>query len=335
MDKGLGSLLNPNAKVTESVIASAMNPRPRAPASSSGGSQDASFCDDESDAPDCVDDADGESSVTSVAQSSVAVPPRRTMPPPRPAAKASSREDVLTEKATLLFKLDRMEKSGERLARRYTLSDDLNELRTEVSRLERDRSLRKSIKFQQSMLISFTTGLEFLNNRFDPFGVQLEGWSESVNDGIDEYSDVFAELHDKYSGKSNMPPELRLVMMLAMSAFMFHLTNSMFKSMPGMAHVMKQNPGLARDVAAATAKSMAADHGQESPMGGIAKMFGGMFGAGQARPVPAATVTVAEEHEDIFSEMSYDSTVQEVRATRDVVNAAPDAKGTLTLDLEL
>ena len=33
-------------------------------------------------------------------------------------------------------------------------------------------------------------GLEFLNNKFDPFSVNLDGWSESVND-IFDYDEIF------------------------------------------------------------------------------------------------------------------------------------------------
>ena len=33
------------------------------------------------------------------------------------------------------------------------------------------------------------TGLEFLNNKFDPFDVKLDGWSESINENIIDYED--------------------------------------------------------------------------------------------------------------------------------------------------
>ena len=106
------------------------------------------------------------------------------------------------------------------------------------------------------MLIA-VTGIEFLNTRFDPFDIKLEGWSESVHEGISDYDDVFEELHEKYQSKSNMPPELKLLFMLAGSGFMFHLTNTMFKSsLRGMDDIMKQNPELMKQFAQATAASM-------------------------------------------------------------------------------
>ena len=47
-----------------------------------------------------------------------------------------------------------------------------------------------------------------------------------------------------------MAPELRLLLTLGGSAFMFHLTNTMFKSsLPGMDDVMRQNPDLMKQFA--------------------------------------------------------------------------------------
>ena len=53
--------------------------------------------------------------------------------------------------------------------------------------------------------------------------------------------------------KASMAPELKLMLMLGGSGFMFHLTNTMFKtSLPGMGEVFKQNPDLMNQFAKAT-----------------------------------------------------------------------------------
>jgi len=97
------------------------------------------------------------------------------------------------------------------------------------------------------MLVACVTGLEFLNKRYNPFEVQLEGWSESVMEGVDDYDTVFEELYVKYRNKVNVAPEVKLIMMLGGSAMMFHLTNSMFKAaIPNMNDVLKQNPDLVK-----------------------------------------------------------------------------------------
>ena len=88
---------------------------------------------------------------------------------------------------------------------------------------------------------------------------KLDGWSEQVNENIEEYNEVFEELHDKYKEKAKIAPELKLLFMMGGSAFMYHITNSMFKnSVPGMEDIMKQNPDLMKQFvnAAATIKWM-------------------------------------------------------------------------------
>jgi hypothetical protein len=54
-----------------------------------------------------------------------------------------------------------------------------------------------------------------------------------------------------------MAPEIRLIFTLAGSAFMFHLSNTMFKSsIPGMDDVLRQNPELMKQFAEAAVGSM-------------------------------------------------------------------------------
>ena len=36
-------------------------------------------------------------------------------------------------------------------------------------------------------------GLEFLNNKFDPFDVKLDGWSEQINENIDDYDEFLMQ----------------------------------------------------------------------------------------------------------------------------------------------
>ena len=62
------------------------------------------------------------------------------------------------------------------------------------------------------------------------------------NDG--DYDQIFERLHDKYSGRVDMPPELELLFSLAGSAAMFHMTSTMFKSIPNLQDIAKQNPDL-------------------------------------------------------------------------------------------
>ena len=182
------------------------------------------------------------------------------------------------EKAELLYQFDRLEKKGVKLPRKFSVESDLDEMKAEYERLVKDREMDNSVNFQRKMLIATVTGIEFLNNKFDPFDIKLDGWSESINDSVGEYDEIFEELHDKYKSKSKMAPEIRLMMGLAGSGFMFHLTNTMFKSnLPGFDTVMKQNPDLMKQFASATANTMA-----QNDKTGMAGMFGNMFNQGAA-----------------------------------------------------
>ena len=86
-----------------------------------------------------------------------------------------------------------------------------------------------------------------MNKKFNPFELELDGWSESVMENVDDYDGVFEELYVKYKNIDASRTEVKLIMMLGGSAMMFHLTNSMFKAaVPNVGDVLKQNPELVR-----------------------------------------------------------------------------------------
>ena len=148
---------------------------------------------------------------------------------------------------------------------------NVDELRSEVKRITYSIDVEQSVRFSRRMLVACVTGLEFLNKRYNPFEVQLEGWSESVMENVDDYDGVFEELYVKYRSKVSVAPEVKLIMMLGGSAMMFHLTNSMFKSvMPNMNDVMKQNPDLVKNMMAAVQNTTRDTSGPavDAPVGG-------------------------------------------------------------------
>ena len=152
------------------------------------------------------------------------------------------------------------------------MDSDLNEMIGEYESIIAEKEKSNSIKFQAKMLMACITGIEFLNNKFDPFDLKLDGWSEQINENIDEYDDIFAELHEKYKSKSKMSPELRLLFQLGGSATMIHMSNTLFKSaMPGMDDIMRQNPELMKQFTSAAVNTM----GQNNP--GFSGFMNNMF----------------------------------------------------------
>jgi hypothetical protein len=196
-------------------------------------------------------------------------------------------KEALREKFKYLRLLEGIEKKGGTLSKKYSMDSSLEEMKGEYETLMSERDKTNSVKFQGKMLMACVSGLEFLNNRFDPFDIKLDGWAESVNENLDDYDDVFGELHEKYGSKAKMAPELKLLFMLGGSAVMLHMTNTMFKSaMPGMDDIMRQNPDLMNQFTQAAASSM----GESNP--GLGNFMSSMMGgdSGPAKGGPTFTV---------------------------------------------
>ena len=169
-----------------------------------------------------------------------------------------SKEELLKEKFTYLRKLEALEKKGVDLSKKYTMESPLAEMQGEYETIMDEKTKQNSVKFQGNMLMAVINGIEFLNNRFDPFDIKLDGWSEQVNENVTDYDEIFGELHEKYKSKASMAPELKLLFQLGGSAMMVHMTNTMFKSaMPGMDDILRQNPDLMRSFQNAAVSSMA------------------------------------------------------------------------------
>ena len=163
----------------------------------------------------------------------------------------------LKEKFEILKKLETLETKGATLSKRYTMDSDLKEMKGEYEFLINEKEKENSVKFQGKILTTMITGLEFLNSKFDPFDIKLDGWSEQVTENVDDYDEIFKELHEKYKSNAKMAPEIKLLFQLASSGIMIHMTNTMFKSsLPGMDDIMRQNPDLMRQFTSAAMNSM-------------------------------------------------------------------------------
>lgn len=190
-----------------------------------------------------------------------------------------SKEEMLKEKFKLLRKLEELEQKGVQLTKRYSMDSSYQEMKGEYDTQMEERERQNSVKFQGKMLLACITGLEFLNNKFDPFDLKLDGWSEQVNENIGEYDEIFGELHEKYKSKAKMSPELKLLFQLGGSAIMLHMTNTMFKSaLPGMDDIMRQNPELMQQFTQAAVSSMSNNMGGGGGGGGGGSGRGSGFG---------------------------------------------------------
>ena len=53
-------------------------------------------------------------------------------------------------------------------------------MRLEYNKLIKEKELDNSVRFSRKMLMAFVTASEYLNNRYDPMSIQLDGWSDQV-----------------------------------------------------------------------------------------------------------------------------------------------------------
>lgn len=213
-----------------------------------------------------------------------------------PAGPRMTSEEERAKKYDYLNKLQRLEQKGFPVAKRFSLDNTLDEMKQEYDRLVDARNLEASIRFQRQALMSVVTGLQWANGRFDPFDLKLDGWSEAVHENVEDFDEIFEELYDKYKERGKMPPEARLLMSLAGSGFMCHVSNTFLKSRMSSVSaedILKSNPDLARQFAAAAANqagpgfgnfmNMAMGGGAQTnnpaaaaaPMGGAAGAFFG------------------------------------------------------------
>ena len=247
-------------------------------------------------------------------------------------AERSRIEKEMQEKKEILYQMDRLEAKGFRLPRKFSMQSDLEEMRAEYHRILREKEVDASVRFQRKMMMALVTGAEFLNGRFDPFGMKLDGWSEQVHENITDYDDIFEELHEKYkSTGKKMAPELRLLMSLSGSAFMFHLTNSMFKQsqLPGVEQVLRSNPELMREFQRAAAQqvnelnsvssnlqrsaSPSSPAAARGPGGGLFSMVGNLFGMANAPPMMPQAPIAPMQRPPQRSEPAIESIIQNVR----------------------
>ena len=204
-----------------------------------------------------------------------------------------SKTEMLKEKIKYLQLLEKLEKKGVELTKKYTMESNLYEMQSEYETLMELKNKQVSIKFQSNMLMSMVNGLEFLNSKFDPFNINIDGWGEQINENLSDYDDIFGELHEKYKNKASVAPELKLVFQLGVSGIMVHMSNSIMKSsIPGTDDILRQNPELMRQFQQAAMSSMSgANPGLSGFVNGVMNQQDTMnpFTHGPAAPIPPQT----------------------------------------------
>lgn len=143
-----------------------------------------------------------------------------------------NKNDMLRqEKSELLFKFNKLNIKGQWSSLRLDMNSSLDEIKNEYERVRNEIQTERSVAFFKRMLLLGVQGIEMMNNKFDPLGVDLDGWSEAMGYSMEnqEYDEVMAELYEKYKGRGQMSPEMRLIFMIISSATMFTISKKITK----------------------------------------------------------------------------------------------------------
>lgn len=145
--------------------------------------------------------------------------------------KENKNENVRKEKSELLYKFSKMNVKGKWSSLNLDMNCSLDEIKNEYTRVKNEIQSERSVSFLKRMLLLGVQGIEMVNNKFDPLGVDLDGWSEAMGYSLEnqDYDEVMAELYEKYKGAGQMSPEMRLIFMIISSATMFTITKKISK----------------------------------------------------------------------------------------------------------
>lgn len=186
-------------------------------------------------------------------------------------AKERRKEEIMQEKIEMLTRISKMSKDGFTTAKKWKLSDDMDEIRFECYRMTRESNSQKAVKKMQHILISVATMIEFANGMVNPFNLKLQGFSQNMMLTVSDYDDSLEELHHKWSGRTSFGPEMTIMMTFVSSAIFQHAGN------------------VASTPAAPTTSAPKAAPGKD--MSSMLGMFSSMMPKPKPKPIPVPVAT--------------------------------------------
>lgn len=160
-------------------------------------------------------------------------------------------EFIRKQKSEFLYKFNKLNSTGKWSSLQLDMSNSLEEVQNEYERIKSEIQNERSVAFLKRMMLLGVQGIEMMNTKFDPLGMDLDGWSEAMGYSMEnqEYDEVLSELYEKYKGRGQMSPEVKLIFMIISSATMFTVSkkiakldsSNMLKSLLGSAMSQSNN----------------------------------------------------------------------------------------------
>jgi len=114
------------------------------------------------------------------------------------------------------------------------MESSLTEMKTELKRLKKEVALERNLGLCRNGLLFCINIIEYLNGKWDPLDLRMQGWSAEMVKELDSYDDVFEELLEKYGGSIDAGPEIRLLSMIGISAFGFYAQKTLVEKLTGV-----------------------------------------------------------------------------------------------------
>ena len=157
----------------------------------------------------------------------------------------SAQKAEIFEKLKLLRLFRELKKKGIETTEHYDLDSNLDDMKVEYSILKGMLDKEQGTKWYKELYIWGVQFMEFFNERYNPFDLELNGLHNQLSVTMDDtWDDIFAELYEKYSSKGKkMEPEIKLLLLTTMQATAYHAARSEKKNNAmGMAGAMLNNP---------------------------------------------------------------------------------------------
>lgn len=139
---------------------------------------------------------------------------------------------------------DLVDKHQVKLTKSFSIDDDPDEMEAEHNMHKERRHKHNQVKFYKQILLNIVCGVEFLNEKYNPFEFKLKDWSKQIASDMDDYTEVLEEIYEKYKDKGGkMAPEIRLLFMIIMSGVTFHLSQALFGA-GGLGDTIQNNPNI-------------------------------------------------------------------------------------------
>lgn len=145
--------------------------------------------------------------------------------------KENKDQKIRALKNRLLYEIDKLNVLGNMSNIKLNMNCSLNEIQQEFDRISSNKQADIAVSLCKKGLLVAVQGLEWANHNYDPVGIDLDGWSKSLDYSMEnrEFDEVLRELYDKYKGTGTWSPEFKLMSLLVSSAVMFNVNKRLQK----------------------------------------------------------------------------------------------------------